>query len=67
MENCQILCQENEVEVIGFYPGIKCPDKGCAIVASKTCHTGVALYSPGSKFSFGCDSCECLEEQILCR
>ncbi|KAG8188974.1 hypothetical protein JTE90_010063 [Oedothorax gibbosus] len=66
MKNCQVLCQDRNIDVFGFYPGIKCPNEGCGMIASKVCHTGISLYSPGSKFSFGCDSCECFDEQISC-
>ncbi|GFX10567.1 transposable element Tcb2 transposase [Trichonephila clavipes] len=35
MTNCQILCQDTNIEVVGFYPGIKCPNEGCGMIASK--------------------------------
>ncbi|XP_071044189.1 kielin/chordin-like protein [Parasteatoda tepidariorum] len=66
MKNCQVLCHDENVEVLGYYPGIKCPPEGCGMIASKVCHTGISLYSPGSEFSFGCDKCECLDEHISC-
>ncbi|GBM21432.1 Kielin/chordin-like protein [Araneus ventricosus] len=66
MKNCQLLCQDDNIEVLGFYPGIKCPNEGCGMIASKVCHTGISLYSPGSTFSFGCETCECFDEHISC-
>ncbi|GFQ89315.1 hypothetical protein TNCT_363871, partial [Trichonephila clavata] len=66
MKNCQILCQDTNIEVVGFYPGIKCPNEGCGMIASKVCHTGISLYSPGSSFSFGCETCQCFDEHISC-
>ncbi|GIY01301.1 hypothetical protein CEXT_250941 [Caerostris extrusa] len=59
MKNCQMLCQDANIEVLGYYPGIKCPNEGCGMIASKVCHTGISLYSPGSTFSFGCETCQC--------
>ncbi|GIY57999.1 hypothetical protein CDAR_284721 [Caerostris darwini] len=66
MKNCQMLCQDANIEVLGYYPGIKCPNEGCGMIASKVCHTGISLYSPGSTFSFGCETCQCFDEHISC-